>query len=398
MKIALVSFGHADSIISLARNLSVNKDIYLDLYYVFSKNHFKNNIIDLSDKDIRIGLKNEIESKGYLSQQINKYINSGFKVFFFFFYNQKIYSFTNIILSLKLSLKLRKYHIVHFNGTNGVLPWLIFFLFRKTLVFTIHDYHPHSGEEAKTTHGQLFNKMLMKYKIKSRHIAVIQNKTDFTNIVKNENKIRNLYFIPFGPLEIYEYFRVDNINSFSDLKSDLLLFGRISPYKGIEYLLKSFEKLLSFYPDLKLIIAGAGELHFSYNFDKYSNNIKFINKFIRSEDLYVLVKNTKLVVCPYTDATQSGVAMTAFALGKPVVASDVGGFSDVILNGVNGFLVEPKNSEALFNILLKVFSENNLIERLTQNIIKGQFLPEEFCWDNIATNYIKLYKSIIKIK
>ena len=69
--------------------------------------------------------------------------------------------------------------------------------------------------------------------------------------------------------------------------------------------LKSFEKLLSFYPDLKLIIAGDSELHFSYNFDKYSNNIKFINKFISSEDLYVLVKNTKLVVCPYTDPTQS---------------------------------------------------------------------------------------------
>ena len=92
------------------------------------------------------------------------------------------------------------------------------------------------------------------------------------------------------------------------------------------------------------------------------------------------------------------VAMTVFALCKPVIASDVGGFSDVILNGVNGFLVEPKNSEALFNILLKIFSDNNLIERLTQNIMNGKALLEEFCWDNIATNYSKLYKSIIKIE
>ena len=98
-------------------------------------------------------------------------------------------------------------------------------------------------------------------------------------------------------------------------------------------------------------------------------------------------------MCPYTDATQSGVIMTAFALGRPVIATDVGGFSDVITHEKTGLLVKPKDVDDLYNKILYLLNNVSLRLEMEKNI-KAFRSRAEFNWGNIAEKYIKLYLEI----
>jgi glycosyltransferase involved in cell wall biosynthesis len=81
-----------------------------------------------------------------------------------------------------------------------------------------------------------------------------------------------------------------------------------------------------------------------------------------------LIKEAKLIVCPYIDATQSGVLMTAFALHKPVIASSVGAFAEHIKNDVNGLLVKPSNSNELAKSIIYALQNNHYLH-LEQNLL-----------------------------
>lgn len=142
-------------------------------------------------------------------------------------------------------------------------------------------------------------------------------------------------YIPFGVLDIYRLF------SFRDMpKSDLLFLGRIAEYKGIRFLLEAIETIFKKKnTNIDLIIAGSGRI------DKYKNKIDelgitLLNRHLTNEEITSLIKNTKIVVLPYTDVTQSGVIMTTFAFNKPVIASAIGSFKEIISNNVDSILFE----------------------------------------------------------
>ncbi|MCK4662447.1 MAG: glycosyltransferase family 4 protein [Bacteroidales bacterium] len=384
MKVAIVSFGHADSIISLPKYL-VNY-VNVDLYFAFSLDRKRNNIIDFTSINVQPGLQNNETSQKVFSNEIKKYIENKFGLKLFIYKNLKFKSFKNWILSYKFSRVLKKYDIIHFNGDHAVLPQLILFLIGKKKVFTIHDFYPHSGEGQRN----IIQNFLRWFQTNSKYPIILQNKNDYNQFFVNSKVKKNkVFFVPFGYLEIYKSFLNSNIKI--NNKSDILFFGRISPYKGIEYLLEAFKIVLKKYPKLKLLIVGSGNIYFDKKYINETSNITLINRFIDSHELVSMIKTTKLVVCPYTDATQSGVAMTAFAFNKPVVATNTGGFKDVIINSENGYLVPQKDSISLAETIIKIFSHRDELIKLENNINK---FSEKgiFAWKNIAKSILDIYK------
>ena len=108
-----------------------------------------------------------------------------------------------------------------------------------------------------------------------------------------------------------------------------------------------------------------------------------------------LTKQCEIVICPYIDATQSGVAMTAFTFNKPVIATDTGGFKDVIINGINGYLVPTRNSKAIYEKVKLLMQNKELLTQMEQNI-ENQGYQGEFAWKNIAQSYKSLYQMALK--
>jgi D-inositol-3-phosphate glycosyltransferase len=136
-----------------------------------------------------------------------------------------------------------------------------------------------------------------------------------------------------------------------DDEKAILFFGRIRPYKGIEYLLDAF-RLLSADEQAKyrLIIAGEPkkgsedylhEIRESVQRDFKQGQVILRIQFIPDEEMELYLKGGDVLVLPYKEIFQSGVLFLAYSFGLPVVATDVGSFREEIVEGSTGFLCQP---------------------------------------------------------
>ena len=112
-----------------------------------------------------------------------------------------------------------------------------------------------------------------------------------------------------------------------------------------------------------------------------------MNRFVESEELHALLDWCDIVVCPYTDATQSGVIMSAFALCKPVLATNVGGLPEMLGNGKYGYIVPAKDSNAICGALRHISRHPEELSTLSTHIREDYFNHGVKSWEN-ATDVI----------
>src|ERR1700743_328089 len=177
------------------------------------------------------------------------------------------------------------------------------FIFTKKLLFSVHDPVRHSGEKdwkQTLTRFLLFNFPLSK-------VFFFYSKFAKAQFEQHYKKIKNKkYVIEMGSYSFYKTYQdEENVNT-----KYILFFGRLSPYKGIDTLLSAMPAVFRKYPNEKLIIAGSSFKDYRMNeriLNEFKENITVLNSYITNENLVGLINNAKFVVCPYTDATQSGV-------------------------------------------------------------------------------------------
>jgi len=190
----------------------------------------------------------------------------------------------------------------------------------------------------------------------------------------------------------------------------ILAVGRISPSKGYEYLIDAFKVLVRNNPYLKLKIVGEPDKskikYFNYlksliNRFSLNYNVEFVGFKKNIEDL---LKEAKILVVPSViEESFSRVVIEAFASGVLVVATKVGGISEIIEDGVNGFLVEPRNSKEIAYRINKLLNEPKLANNFSINARKKteSFYNIDKCLEKNREVYQKTIKTkrilIIKI-
>jgi glycosyltransferase involved in cell wall biosynthesis len=384
MKLAIVSFGHADSIMHYAKTLSKLYDV--DLFFIFALNKRIESVLNFQEEKLHTGFLSDEQVERILGTQLLNFIGGDYGVKFFINYNLKLRSFKNYFLARKLAACLNKYDLIHFNGMDATIILINSFLKRKTKVFNIHDFRLHSGERGR----KIINvaESLCKWIIKSKHQVIMQNYSDYNEVIeKYPDKKEKINIIPFKCLSIFKCFLNKNT---APVKSDLLFFGRISPYKGLKYLVEAVELVKLTFPDIKVLIAGIGNIEYDILKEKFNKGYLIFNRYITNEEIANYVANTKIVVCPYTDATQSGVVMTSFAFGKPVIATSVGGFLDVVEDKVTGLLIPPRDSKSLADAIISLLSDKNKLDDMSKNIV----LKNEkgiLSWDYILLDAKNIY-------
>ncbi|HEY5122281.1 MAG TPA: glycosyltransferase family 4 protein [Ignavibacteria bacterium] len=281
--------------------------------------------------------------------------------------------------------------IIHL--TTPVIPPLSIYISyfgldkKYPLIYTKHGVFSNSGFKEKILEEYIlgyFEKILKFSKIV---VHTNKDKEELVDIKKYNEK--NIVIIPHG---IYTFFRKFEANSLEE-QNCILFFGNIREYKGLRYLIEAVPFILSEIPDLKVIIAGEGDIsEFSSVIEKYKNVYEIHNEFVSDEKVAELFQRSSTIVMPYTKMSgQSGILNVALAFNKPMVASDVGSIKDVVVNGVTGFLVPPNDTHALARATITILKNSQLRQEMEINL-KEKY--KNLSWDNIAKKHIELYSTM----
>lgn len=134
-----------------------------------------------------------------------------------------------------------------------------------------------------------------------------------------------------------------------DFKKQLLFFGRIEEYKGIENLMLLGAYFLANELSYKIVIAGKGVLNTKGI--PIPENVEVINRFIEDEELEQYHRNSSFTILPYNSASQSAVIIHSFALATPVIVYDVGSLAEYVDPGKTGYVLEHNDFKSLARIL-----------------------------------------------
>lgn len=152
--------------------------------------------------------------------------------------------------------------------------------------------------------------------------------------------------------------------------------GRLVPIKGYKYLISAAKMIVEEIDKTVFVIVGDGYLKFEL--ERYAEalgvrkDIIFTGWRADSSDILCLFD---IFVLPSLNEGMGRVIIEAMALGKPIVASSVGGIIDLVRNGENGILVPPRDSDALGNAILQLIRNKDLAEELGRNG-KAMVYPE----------------------
>lgn len=220
-------------------------------------------------------------------------------------------------------------------------------------MISIHDPIAHSGS----------SKLIDRYYHKLYRMAdtVVLHSKKFVDLTQNEYK--DVIYLPLGNHDFYKNLTDKQRIILYDIdKVNFLSFGRITPYKGLDILSKAYKVLCDKYADsISLTVIGNGD--FSCYESEYSTlpNTTIINRWVADGEVESIFKGENLVcVCPYKDATQSGVILVAYSYGVPVIASNSGGVEEQVIDGKTGFLVKPSSVESLA-AAMEIFIKNRTV-------------------------------------
>ena len=169
--------------------------------------------------------------------------------------------------------------------------------------------------------------------------------------------------------------------------------------KGQRYLIKAFRKLckeLGQALNIKLILEGRGptKCELMKLVENYNLNSKVL--FVEEENIYNLYRCLDLFVLPsiaYEDFPT--VILEVMSLSKPVIGTNVGGITEQIDNGRNGYIVEPKNVGQLKDVIKRIIRDKDLREQMGRK--SREIFEANFKEDMIVDKYINLYESLLKV-
>lgn len=243
-------------------------------------------------------------------------------------------------------------------------------------------------------HRSIFHKLLTKFICRKADELMVTSEYMKKWLEKITSK--KAITIPFG-IDTNVFIPKKDI---SPVSGNNIVIGTIKTLReqyGIEYLIRAYSILNEKYPelDLKLFIVGSGHLRNKLiKISKSLNiaeNIRFtgyiqhkeIHKYHNMIDIFVAVSTME-------EETFGVAVLEACACEKPVVVSDIGGLSEIVIDGQTGIIVSPRNSEKTAEAIEKLIFNPNLRNNLGRN---GRERVKKFYeWDNCIEKMTNVYK------
>jgi len=190
----------------------------------------------------------------------------------------------------------------------------------------------------------------------------------------------------------------------------ILYAGRLHPQKGILPFLESAAAVVDQYPNVRYLIAGESDSH-TYGrridavlarYKTLSKSVKFLGRVSR-EQVMMLLRIANLAVMPSVYEPFANVALEIMAAGVPAVATEQGGFSDLIQHGETGLLVRVHQTDGLpheVDVAELTAAQVSLLtdEKLAQQIGQAgrHHVLTEFTVERMATSTLDVYRQALK--
>jgi glycosyltransferase involved in cell wall biosynthesis len=215
-----------------------------------------------------------------------------------------------------------------------------------------------------------------------------------------EYGLRKCVVVPHGVSPVLTLPNLDECHTRAN--RTVLFFGFLAPRKGLETLLASFADIREEFPDSRLIIAGRESDQYRGYGDTLvrlagslglSDRVDFTG-YVRENQVAAVFGGSGLVVLPYVNsiAASGPLALTA-SFAKPLIATRIPYFTEVLNDGRDAVLVEPSSRLELTAALRKVMSDEALRSDLSKNIQQA-FRTKS--WEDVADQTIRVYRHLLK--
>jgi D-inositol-3-phosphate glycosyltransferase len=186
-----------------------------------------------------------------------------------------------------------------------------------------------------------------------------------------------------------------------DSDKTILFFGKIGPYKGLDYLIAAFQETLARRDDYRLIIVGSprggSEQYWRAIREEIRKDGRILVRaeFIPDDEIEIYFKAADILVLPYRHIYQSGVLFLGYSFGLPVLAADVGSLKEEIVEGETGFVFKPDDSVDLGKAIGRYFA-SDLYTNLKYRREKIQaFANSRHSWDTVGDLTMQVYSALL---
>jgi len=141
----------------------------------------------------------------------------------------------------------------------------------------------------------------------------------------------------------------------------LMFFGRIRQYKGLELLADAYARVHKQYP-VSLRIVGEGYVRALDSLARLPG-VRIDNRWVPEAEVPSVVNQADILLLPYKEASQSGILATSSALGIPAVATPIGGIREQVVLGETGLLAASATGAAFADSIANLISDRDLYAR-----------------------------------
>jgi len=280
--------------------------------------------------------------------------------------------------------------VVHFQW--AALPILDRRLVRRLkrhskLVMTVHDTNAFLGSASSRMQFWGWHEFL------NDMDQLIVHTQEGVGTLRRQGVRTPIAVLPHGPL-VFESKDIPPAE-----EKEILLFGELKPYKGIDLLLESFARIPADRREgwiLRIVGKPAMDLEplmrrgVELGLD---STVRWEPRFVGHAEIGGYFARAALVVFPYRDIDASGVLMGAMGLGKAIVATRIGAFAELLADGQNALVVDKENVDALSRALATMIAEPELRKRLGEACAR-QSRTAVPSWDVIARSARGIYEGL----
>ena len=308
--------------------------------------------------------------------------------------------------------KPRVFHILwnnKFETLDRTLMMLYYRLLGKKVVFTAHNVN--AGR--RDSHDTLLNRVTLRAQYRlANHIFVHTHKMKRELIEEFGVRETRVTVIPYGinnavPDTQLTPSEAKRRLGIRDFEKTMLFFGRITPYKGLEYLLDAFHQILTRDEHCRLIIAGRPEVRdFKTYWDKIrevieedvrAGTILLRSEFIPDDQTEVYFKAADVLVLPYRSIYQSGILFLGHSFGLPVLAADVGSLNEEIVEGQTGFIFKPEDPVDLARVIERYFASDLFAGLNGRRPEIREYATERHSWQVVGQMTRDVYASLLRV-